>query len=101
MGCDCLDIEVLARVELNAWEENQGCIGGIVVNDLEDLLRAEDGFLGVLGLDEDHGGGGIEVVESNLGFNRILHTQSTYLLSILLWEVEKVHDHLETPSLQV
>ena len=72
MGSDCLDIEVLSRVELDAGQEDQGCIRRIVVNDLEDLLGAEDGFFGVLGFDEDHGGSGIEVVESNLGFNGIL-----------------------------
>ncbi|KAI7971376.1 hypothetical protein EIK77_003432 [Talaromyces pinophilus] len=73
MSGDCLDIKILSRVELNSGQEYQGCIRRIVVNDLEDLLGAEDGISGVLGFNEDHGGSGIEVVESNLGFNGILN----------------------------
>lgn len=33
MGSDGLNIKVLARVELDAWEEYQGCVRGIFVDD--------------------------------------------------------------------
>lgn len=72
MGSYSFDIKVLARVVLYARKEYQSCICSVVVNDLQDLFRAEYRLLGILGLDKNHGGGRIEIVKLKLRFNSIL-----------------------------
>ena len=64
MGCDSLDVKVLARIELNGGQQDKSSAGRILINDLDDLVCGKDWAIDIFV--------GVEFVVSDLRLDCVL-----------------------------
>lgn len=72
MGCDSLDVKVLARIELNGGQQDKSSAGRILINDLDDLVCGKDWAIDIFGLNQHHSLVGVEFVVSDLRLDCVL-----------------------------